>query len=237
MKRHLLKVEKREVTGKKVKQLRKKGILPANIYGKDVKSTAVQVALKDFEAIYKETGETGLLDLELNNEKKPVLIHNVHFDYLKQVPLHADFYQVNLKEKVKTMVPITLINEPKAVTDKLGLSMQTLNELEVEALPADLPEKIEVDVANLAAVGDQITVENLKKPSGVEILTDPTQVIVKISELVSKEAEEEAAREAAAAEAAKAESTAEEGAQTKEAEGEIKEETAKEETKPTEEKK
>src|SRR5262245_30524098 len=125
MKKHLLKVEKRDIFGKKLKKLRKTGVLPGNIYGKDVKSTAVQVALKDFEAVYKQAGETGLVELELGAAKHPVLIHNVQLDYVTHAPLHADFFQVNLKEKVKTMVPVVLINEPKAVTDKVGLMLQT----------------------------------------------------------------------------------------------------------------
>lgn len=241
MKRQKLVVEKRKVLGKKVKKLRREGILPANIYGKDVKSTSVQVPYKDFEKVYKETGETGLLDLEIAGQVRPVLIHNVQLDHLTGSPLHADFYQVNLKEKVKTSVPIVVVGEPKAVTDKIGLLLQPLSEVEVEALPEDLPENIEVNVENLAAVDEQITVADLKKPQGVEILTDPSQVVVKISELVSKEAEEQAAQEAAAAEAAKAEAAAEavpaegegaEAAPTEEA-SEVKTEEAKpEEQKP-----
>ena len=129
----------------------------------------------------------------------------------KHEPLHADFFKVNLKEKVKAMVPIELTGEPKAVVDKVGLLMAILNELEVEALPTDLPEKIEVEVANLANIDAQITVSDLKLPEGVETLTDPNQVVAKIGELVSKEAQELAAEEAAAAEAAAAESAAEAG--------------------------
>lgn len=223
MKKHVIKVTKREVFGKKLKKLRKSGILPANIYGKGVKSTAVELPLEEFEEIYKETGETGLIDLELGTEKRPVLIHNVQLDYLTQQPVHADFFQVNLKEKVKTMVPVILTGEPKAVLDKLGLLLQTLSEIEVEALPTDLPEKIEVDVTHLALVNDQIIVSEIKKPTGVEVFTDGTQVIAKISELVSKETEAELAAEAAAAQAAKAE-----GAEAQAAEGQAATEAAKE---------
>ncbi|QQG40712.1 MAG: 50S ribosomal protein L25 [Candidatus Levyibacteriota bacterium] len=212
-KRPTLKVEKRTVLGENVKKLRKTGIFPANIYGKDIKSLAVQVPYKDFEAVYKDTGETGLVDLQVDGQIRPVLIHNVQKDHLTKTPLHADFYQVNLKEKVKTMVAVATIGEPKAVTDKLGLLMQTLHEIEVEALPADLPEKIEINIEHLANVNDQITIADIKTPTGVTILTDPGQVIVKIVELVTKEAEAEAKAEAAAAEAAKAElAPAEEGA-------------------------
>jgi len=205
MNKHSLTVSKRDVLGKKVKKLRKDGILPANIYGKDIKSISVQVPFKDFIKVFKDAGETGLVELTLSGEKRPVLIHNVQLDYMTQEPVHADFYQVNLKEKVKTMVPVVLTGEPKAVADKLGLLLQTLNELEVEALPADLPEKIEVDVTKLASVNDQITVEDITPPTGVEILTDNGQTIAKISELVTEEAKQQAAAEAEASAEAKAE--------------------------------
>ncbi|MBI2031587.1 MAG: 50S ribosomal protein L25 [Candidatus Levybacteria bacterium] len=212
MKREKLKVEKRKILGKKVKKLRREGVLPANVYGKDIKSVSVQVAQKEFDKVFKEAGETGLVDLELDSKLLPVLIHNVQSDYLGN-PLHADFFQVNLKEKVKTMVPIVVIGEPKAVTDKVGLLMQIISEVEVEALPEELPENIEVNVEPLATVDEQVTVGDLKTAKDVTVLTDPTQVVVKISELVSKEAEELAAEEAAAAEEAKAEAGEEEPAE------------------------
>lgn len=202
MKRPSLAVEKREILGKKIKKLRYKGIMPANIYGKDITSTAVQLPLKSFEATYKEVGSSGLLDVVLDGQNRPVLIHNVQFHPLSQAPLHADFYQVNLKEKVKTVVPLVTVGEAQAVADKTGLMMQPISEIEVEALPADLPENIEVSVEHLAAVGDQLLVSDLKAPSGVEILSEPSQVVIKIAELISEEAQEQAETEAAAAEEA-----------------------------------
>ncbi len=231
-KRQKLTVEKRKVLGAKVKKLRKEGILPANIYGRDIKSLSVQVPFKEFEKVYKEVGETGLIDVEVNGELRPVLIHNVQKDHMTKIPLHADFFQVNLKEKVKTMVPLAIVGTPKAVSEKLGLLLQTQSEVEVEALPADLPEKIEVNVEHLAAVDDQMLISDLKIPSGVIVLTDVSQVVVKIAALVSKEAEEEAAKEAAAAEAAKAES-----AQAAPAEDETKPEGEKSAETPKETKK
>lgn len=231
MQRQKLKVEKRTIIGKKVKKLRREGILPANVYGKDVKSVAVQIPFKDFEKIFKEVGETGLVDLEVDGEIRPVLIHNVQHDYLTHVPVHADLYQVNLKEKVRTMVPLVIVGEPKAVVDKLGILLQQLSAIEVEALPTDLPENIEVNVEPLAAVDAQITVGKIKTPAGVEILTDAGQVVVKIGELITKEAAEEAAKAAAAAEAAKVEVAEEaapaEGAPTEVAPGPAKPEAAK----------
>lgn len=220
MKREKLKVEKRKVLGKQVKKLRRDGILPANIYGKNIKSTSIQVPLKDFEPVYKEAGETGLVDIDLEGKITPVLIHNVKTNFHGNV-LHADFFQVNLKEKVKAMVPIEVMGEPKAVTDKIGILMNILSEVEVEALPEGLPENIPVNVEHLANIDEQVTVADLKAPEGVEILTEKEQVVSKIGELVTKEAAEQAAADAAAAEAASAETAPAEGVEgTPAAEGE-----------------
>ncbi|HYM65022.1 MAG TPA: 50S ribosomal protein L25 [Candidatus Sulfotelmatobacter sp.] len=225
MTREKLKVEKRKVLGKEVKKLRREGFLPANVYGKNIKSEAVQALFKDFQEVYEKAGETGLVDLDLDGKLIPVLIHNVQKNF-RGVVLHADFFQVNLKEKVKSNVPLEIVGEPKAVSDKIGILMNILSEVEVEALPEELPENIEVNVEHLANIDDQITVGELKVPTGVEVLTDPSQVVSKIGELVTKEAAEQAAEEQAAAEAAAEPSEGEASAETTEA--------PKEEPKPQE---
>lgn len=191
MKHPHLKVTKREVLGKKVKKLRREGIMPANVYGKELASTAVQADMKEFQAIFDQVGETGLIDLELDGKTSPVLVKNPQLAYPLRTFLHVDFFQVNLKEKVKTMVPVVLVGEPVAVTEKLGLMLQTQNEVEIEALPEALPENIEVDVTHLAQIDDQVLVSDLKAPEGVSILTDPGQVVAKIGELVIEEPEPE----------------------------------------------
>lgn len=221
MKHPQLKAEVRTVLGKKVKKLRREGILPANIYGKGLESTSVQVEMKEFVTTYDEVGETGLVDVMIDGKRHPVLIKNVHMNYHTHSPLHADFYQVNLKEKVKTMVPLTIIGEAQAVTDKLGLMIQPLSEVEVEALPEKLPETIEVPVAALAAIDEQLTVGDLIAPEGVTILTDASQTVVKIAELVVEEAEEETPVES---EAGSEEATSTEGETTEESTNEDKSE-------------
>ncbi|MEN9407076.1 MAG: hypothetical protein RLZZ455_292 [Candidatus Parcubacteria bacterium] len=187
--KYALKAEKRTILGKSVKKLRRTGQLPANVYGKGLESTAIQLNTKEFESIYKEAGETGLIDLAFDGQTHPVLIKNLQMEYPLRIPLHVDFYQVNLREKVKTMVPIEIIGEPKAVTEKIGTLIQPLNEIEVEALPAELPEKIEINVEPLAALNEQITVADIQVPEGVTVLTDGGQVIVKIDELAAPEPE------------------------------------------------
>ena len=141
MKRYQLTAEPRKITGKQVKKLRREGIMPANVYGKDIKSQSLQLPQVEFDKVFEEAGETGVIDLSYGTETIPVLVHNIHTDYRNRV-LHADFFKVNLKEKVKATIPLEFVGEPKAVVDELGLLMEITPEIEVEALPTDLPEKI-----------------------------------------------------------------------------------------------
>lgn len=229
MKREKLAAEKRTIVGKRVKHLRREGILPANMFGKGIKSTSLQLPLKDFQHVYNIVHETGLVDLTVDGETHPVLIQNIHIQPITHTPLHADFFKVNLKEKVKATIPIVPVGEAKAVVDKIGVLLQPLSEVEVEALPADLPEHIEVNIENLANIDDSIALGDLKAPAGVELLAEPTEMVFRIAELVSEEAEELAAEEEAAAEAAESEA-----GETEPSEGEAAKEEANPE--PTEEK-
>ena len=204
MDKHTLKAAKRNLSGRKVKQLRKEGILPANVYGKKIKSQAVQLPEKELLAVYAKAGQTGLVDLVVDGQSKPVLIHNIQLDPVTNRPLHADFMQVDLKEKVTAKVALETVGESQAVKDKQGVLLNILSEVEVEALPADLPEKIEVDVASLSAVDQVIKVSELKVSDKVKILTPGELEVIKVAPLVSKEAEKMAAEEAAAAAAAAA---------------------------------
>jgi large subunit ribosomal protein L25 len=217
MKHPQLKAEERTVLGKKVKKLRKEGYLPGNVYGKGLNSHALQVKLSDFETVYKEAGETGLVDLSYDDKTKPVLIKNLQMNHATRTLLHVDFYQVNLKEKVKATVPVVLTGEPKAVTDKLGLLLQTQSDVEIEALPDKLPENIEISVEHLAEIGEQITVADLKAPEDVAILTDSAQTVAKIVEPVVEEPEPEQPAEGEAAEGEAAEGVTEEAGEKTEA--------------------
>lgn len=177
-----IRVEKRKTLGRKVKSLRQQGILPANVYGKKVKSLAVQLERKEFLPVWQKVGETGLVDLQVKGEEKPrpVLIHSPHLDPVTDLPLHVDFHQVDLTEKVTTDIPVEIVGESPAVAQKVGVLIQPLAEVEVEALPAELPDHFNVDVSSLKEVDDGITVADLKVSSGVKILTDPDQVLAKI---------------------------------------------------------
>lgn len=205
MKHPVLNATPRTVLGKQVKKLRREGQLPANVYGKGMASTSIQLASKDFKEVFAEVGETGLIDLMVGDKKHPVLVKNLQMNYQSSTPLHVDFYEVNLKEKVKAMVPLEFVGEPKAVTENIGTLIQPASEVEVEALPAELPEKIEVNIEPLAEIDQQITVSELHAPEGVTILTDEAQVVAKIAEIVIEEEPEPVAEEGAEGEATEGE--------------------------------
>ncbi len=176
-----LKAEKRKVTGRKVKTLRKSGILPGNVYGKKIKSQEVQVDLKEFKKIFSEAGETGLVELTLGDEKLPVLIHDLQTDSISDEPIHVDFLQVDLKQKVTATVAVELEGESPAEKSDIGTAMLQLNEIEVEALPADLPEKFIVDATKLEEVDQAVKVADLVYDrEKVEIKIDPEAIVAKV---------------------------------------------------------
>jgi len=181
MDRKVLKAEERKITGRKVKTLRSKGILPGNVYGKKIKSISVQVNLKEFESVYKEVGETGLMDLMVGKEVRPVLVHNLQVNPKSDEPVHVDFLQVDLKAKVSAEVPVELVGESPAEKQGIGTVVQQINEIEVEALPTDLPEKFEVNVEGLSEVDQAIYVKDLKVDrTKVELKSDPEAIVAKV---------------------------------------------------------
>lgn len=209
MDRLALHAEEREVLGRKVKRLRKEGLLPGHVFGKGVDGENVLVLAKEFLKTFKEAGETGLIDLRIGKEKvRPVLIREVQYDPITGAPIHIDFYQVNLTEKVKVSVPLVQVGEqPEAVHAGEAIVLQTVVEVEVEALPTDLVEKIEVDISSLKAIDDAITVGQLQfDRSKLTIHAAEDEIVVKLAPAVSAEMEklleEQAAEQAAAAEEA-----------------------------------
>lgn len=232
-----LSAQKRTVLGRKVKQLRKDGIIPAHVFGHKVKTVHVQVKAGEFHKVFEKAGETGIISLSVDSEKRPVLIRNLQIHPVTDEPLHIDFYQVNLTEKVKVNVPLEIVGEAPAVEKKIGLLLTPVSEVEIEALPADLPENIEVDISNLSEIGNEIKVKDLNVDrTKVEVLTDEELVVAQIGELVTKEMEAlEAEVEAEQAEAA-AETPAE-GEEKPEGEAPAEGAEPKAEEKPPEEKK
>ena len=185
----VLEAQERKETGRKVKRLRKQGILPANIYGNKVKSLAISVSLDDFKKIFKEAGETNVIELKVGKDPRPVLIHNLQVDPVSDIPIHADLLQVDLKVKVTAKIPVVLVGESPAEKQGLGIVVQYIDEVEVEALPMDLPEKFELDATKLENIDGQYQVKDLVyEKSKITVSDDPENVIAKIEE--SKKEEE-----------------------------------------------
>ena len=235
-----LKADERAILGKKVKSLRREGKLPAHVFGKGLESEHVSVDIKEFLKVFNEAGATGLIDLKIGAEKvRPVMIRGVQYNPVSSDPVHIDFYQVNLSQKVKVPVPIELIGEePEGVHLGESIVLQTLNEIEVEALPTDLIEKIEVDISTLKNIDDAITVGQLNyDKSKLTTEVDPEEVVVKLAPAVTAEMEQLLEEQAADTAAAAEEVASEEGVEKVEGEeGEAAEgESAKEgEETPTE---
>ena len=178
-----LEVQARALVGKKVKKLRADGVVPANIFGAGVKSTSVQVNLKDFAKVYDVVGETGLVELKLAGQAHPVLVHQIQKEPKSDSVLHVDFHQVNLKEKTTAHVPVVLVGEAPIEKSKEGLVLQSMNEVEIEALPTDIPHNIEIDVSSLTEIGQVIQVKDLK--------VDKTVLSVQSAEIKEVEPEPE----------------------------------------------
>ena len=193
-----LKVKKRKVLGRKVNSLRKEGLLPANIYGKKIKSLAVETDLVEVKKTFDLVGETGLVDLIVEGEKenRPVLLQNPQFDPVSGQLLHFDFYQVDLTEKITADIPVEVSGQSPAAERGEGILVQLLAEVEVEALPTDLPEKFVVDVSKLDQVDQAVTVASLVKENGIDekkitVKTAADQLVVKVEPPAKEEVVEE----------------------------------------------
>lgn len=173
----------RKETGKKVKNLRKKGLLPAVLYGPEIKNQSLEIDLKEFDKVYKETGENTLISLELqgSKEKYLVLIHNPAKDFLTGIPLHVDFYQPSLEEKIEASIPVVLRGESLAVKDLGGTLIKTISEIRIKALPQNLPKEIAVDISGLKTFEDHVLVKDLKSGDEVEILTGQEDIVVSVA--------------------------------------------------------
>ena len=213
----------RTVFGRKTKQLRKKGIVPANIFGKNIKSLAIELESSILLDTMRKAGETNLIHLKIKGDTKahPVLVSGYAQDPVSGFMLHVDFHEVDLKQKVTATVPLKTVGESEAVKSGMVLVMMK-NELEVEALPTDLPDAIEVDISVLTEVGSTIHAKDLKfDRSKVTVEIADEEVIATIQEPAKEEVVEPVAPAEGEEGAAPAEGDA------KPAEGEAKAEGAK----------
>ena len=208
MARKELPVEPRQVTGKKVAQLRRSGVLPANIYGRGLQSVSVQVKQDEMDRTLRAATANEVIDVKVSGESevRPVVIHKIQRHPLTGSPLHADLFQVSLTQKMRADVPLIVIGTSDAVTTFGGVLVHSLEALHIEALPLDIPTHIEVDITSIVELEQSVHVRDLPIPANVTVISDPDVVVVKVG--APRIAEEIEAEAAAAAEEAAAEAAA-----------------------------
>lgn len=174
----------------KPQKLRKLGQLPAVLYGHNIKNQSLAVSQSDFEKVLRKAGESTIINLTTDDGKvHPVLIRDVQNHYLTSRPIHADFYQVSMSDKLKIKVILEFIGEAKAVKEMGGILVKSLSEVEVECLPADLPHSITVNISPLQTLNSSLHVKDLTVPANVKILNSPDEVIAKVQPPRDVEAE------------------------------------------------
>jgi large subunit ribosomal protein L25 len=194
-----LTANKREITGKAARRLRRQGLLPAVVYGHGIAATTIEVDAHEFERVFTRTGKTQLIDLVVESGRpSKVLVKELQISPRRNTPLHVDFHQVSLRERLQVEVPVVVSGEAQPVKAGEADVLQVLHTLRVECLPTDIPEAIEVDVSGLDHIDAGIRVSELQLPNGVTAVPDPEELVVKLAarRVTAAEEEEEAAAEA-----------------------------------------
>lgn len=184
-----LKAKSREVTGKKVKKLRNKDLIPCVVYGHEIKKPLpVEVNYLEFKKVFDEVGESTIFDLVIDEkDRKNVLVKSIQHEPISLNYSHIDFYQVKMSEKITANVELIFEGVSLAVKDNGGVLVKNIDEVEVEALPANLPKEIIVDISPLKTFDDVIKVKDLNIPPKTEILNDGEEIVATVSPPRSEE--------------------------------------------------
>ena len=187
---------KRSKTDKLI-AIRSNGMVPAVVYGARVENTMISVPSIDFDKILKIAGESSTIVLEIagtSEKEKPikidVLIHDMQKDPIRGFPTHIDFLAIDMNKSIEVSIPIEFTGIAPAEKESLGVLVKTLHEIEVEALPKDLPHNVVVDLSVLIALDDQIHVKDIVLPKGVTMITDANEVVALIAAIKEEVAEE-----------------------------------------------
>lgn len=211
--KHVLATETRTVQGKQVKQLRRAGKVPIHVFGGGETSLLLSAEKKNLQHLYEKAGESSLVYLQIAGAEVPVLLDEIQHAPIDDAILHVSFKRVDLNKKTEAEIPVELVGESSVPQSVVVL---TRDVVEVEALPADLPEKFEIDASKLTEIGQTITLKELSYDKDkitllaeAEMLDEPLAILQEVKEEVVEETTPEAAAEGEA-EAAAAE-TAESG--------------------------
>ncbi len=202
-------VEPRATLGKKVAQLRRAGVLPANVFGRGIESVAVQIDARASRELLRAHGTNTLISLQVAGEDspRPVVVRAVGRHPVTRTPLHLDFYQVDLSRPITGSVPVVLTGESVAVKDLGGVLLVGADAVQIEALPADMPSHLEVAIDGLAEFDQEVAVGDLELSAGITVLSDAGQMLARIARprgLTAEGAEEDAAAAAEGEEGAEA---------------------------------
>lgn len=181
METKILKARVREAT-QKPNALRRDGFIPAVVYGKSSEPKAIVLPVNSFEKIYREVGETTLIDLQIGDETVKVLIQDTQRNPLSMKISHADFRQIDMKEKLEADIPLNFIGESKVVKEFAGILNKSMDTIAVKCLPDALVSEINVNLAKLEKFGDVIRAGDINLLEGMELMADPKLVIMTVSE-------------------------------------------------------
>ena len=188
-----LTAHKRTVQGKQVKQLRREGWIPGVMYGHDFDAVSLRFEARSLQHLLSRVGGSQLINIKIEGQKKPeaALVREVQRDPVRHNLLHVDFYRVKMTERLTAEIPLEMVGESPVVEQKEGILLQDLSSIEVECLPGDLVDAIEVDLSDLIELDQALYVRDLAVPAGIDVLTDPDEMIVHLVRLVEEEIVEE----------------------------------------------
>ncbi len=161
--------------------MRTNGMIPAVVYGASVENTSISVSGVLFSKVFKEAGESSTIILDLVGKKIDVLIHDVQVDPVKGFPIHIDFLAVDMNKPIEVDIPLEFTGIAPAEKDGLGSLMKVLHEVQVKALPKDLPHAITVDISSLITLANQIHVRDIIMPKGVTMITEGAEVVALVA--------------------------------------------------------
>ena len=187
----VLQATNHEVTGKKVKTLRRNGVLPAIVYGQNIDPRPISLDMRDAVRILSTTTASNLVQLLVDDESITTLVRDRQYDPVTGAMLHVDFMRVSMTETLTTSVSLELVGEAPAVKNFGGILVTAQEQLEIQALPQDLPDHIDVDISVLEEIGDSIFVKDLPIPDNVEVLTNIEEMVILVSAPAIEEEEEE----------------------------------------------
>ncbi len=207
----VIKALKRDA-GAKLDALRKSGKIPAVFYGAGKDTTSITIPNIEFKKVWRDAGESSAVKVAMEGGDIDVLIHEVQVDPVTDEPIHVDFLVIDMKKKIKVKVPLTFEGISNAVKSGIGNLVKVLHEIEIEALPADLPQTLFVDISKLEGLDKNVVVSDIKLPAGVVAITHSTDVVASIVAQVEEKEEVAAPVDLTAIEVEKKGKKEEEGA-------------------------